>query len=68
MKHLKEELWHELESADEKVKMDPGMMTMDDLHMIKMLAKTYYYLCEIEEEHKESYSVPEHEQMKKGIY
>lgn len=68
MKNLKAEIWHELESAEEKVKMSPGMMSMDDLHMIKMLAKTYYYLCEIEEEHKESYSVPEHEQMKKGIY
>lgn len=67
MKHLKEELWHELESAEEKVKMSPGTMSMDDLYMIKMLAKTYYYLCEIEE-HKESYSTPKSDQSTKGIY
>lgn len=67
MKHLKAELWHELESAEEKVKMSPGMMSIDDLHMIKMLAKTYYYLCEIEEQ-KESYSTPISDQSTKGIY
>lgn len=67
MKNLKAEIWHELESAEEKVKMSPGMMSMDDLHMIKMLAKTYYYLCEIEE-HKESYSTPKSDQSMKGIY
>lgn len=63
MKHLKEELWHELESAEEKVKMSPGMMSIDDLHMVNMIAKTYYYLCEIE-----SYSTPKSDQLSKGIY
>lgn len=74
MEHLKKELWNELESAEEKVKISPGMMSIEDLYMIKTISKAYYYLCKIEKlkedyEHEDKmYSAPVADQPKKGIY
>jgi len=57
MKHIKQQILHELESIDNDAKTH-GHDYQLDLHLIKELCETLYYVeevCEIMDEHKKEH-------------